>query len=513
MTLESLGEVLVLLTAADYHDFTSYDRYKMSGHALDWLNQPNTFKTYQDLKEFELEQNTEFYQGSLSELFGLLKPPASKEICFSDLGRVLKLGHCLTRKEKSGASYFNFRNIASAGALYPFETYLATFNVHDLEQGLYHHSVADQSVAQLRKGDFYDTVVSAIDFQCKDQLAVVFFLTAIFFRSSWKYRDRAFRYHLLDTGHLCENLSLALKSEKLKFEISYDFDDSVTNELLMIDSNKEVCLAIVGVFGGKIPIDDRRNSIKSPSIDLKKFSICAQEEKRYPAINEIYSITSIKSYRKKKELIRPESLVSTSPGEPVRLAMFQNTSELINYYQALLQRRSRRNFIRKPIPANTFSWLLSLLRKGITSCHENMSCQQFLSIGVLIADVEDIVPGFYLIEPYNGALRLVRSGLLTEEMAHICLDQMWLSNCSCHFLFLADLSALEEQFGPRSYRYVMLEAGRQGQLLYLAAESIKFGCCGIGAFYDVEVRQFLNLRSNVRVLYLVGLGPLTKTFA
>ena len=397
--------------------------------------------------------------------------------------------------------------------MYPFETYLATFNVHDLEQGLYHHSVADQSVAQLRKGDFYDTVASAVDFQCKDQLAVVFFLTAIFFRSSWKYRDRAFRYHLLDTGHLCENLSLALKSEKLKFEISYDFDDSVTNELLMIDSNKEVCLAIVGVFGDKIPIDDRRNSIKSPSIDLKKFSICAQEEKRYPAINEIYSITSIKSYRKKKDLIRPESLVSTSPGEPVRLAMFQNTPELINYYQALLQRRSRRNFIRKPIPANTFSWLLSLLRKGITSCHENMSCQQFLSIGVLIADVEGIVPGFYLIEPYNGALRLVRSGLLTEEMAHICLDQMWLSNCSCHFLFLADLSALEEQFGPRSYRYVMLEAGRQGQLLYLAAESIKFGCCGIGAFYDVEARQFLNLRSNVRVLYLVGLGPLTKTFA
>ena len=127
MTLESLGEVLVLLTAADYHDFTSYDRYKMSGHALDWLNQPNTFKTYQDLKEFELEQNTEFYQGSLSELFGLLKPPASKEICFSDLGRVLKLGHCLTRKEKSGASYFNFRNIASAGAFVPFRNLSSDF--------------------------------------------------------------------------------------------------------------------------------------------------------------------------------------------------------------------------------------------------------------------------------------------------------------------------------------------------------------------------------------------------
>ncbi len=514
MTRESLGEVSVLLTAADYHDLTSYDRYKMSGHGLDWLNQPNTFKTYQGLKKIELQENTEWYHGLLSELFRLNEPPVSKEICFQDLSRVLKLSHCLTRKEKSGAGYFYFRNVASAGALYPFETYLTTFNVHDLEQGLYHHSVADQSIVQLREGDFYDTVTSAVDFQCKDQLAVVFFLTAIFFRSSWKYRDRAFRYHLLDTGHLCENLSLALKSEKLKFEISYDFDDSVTNELLTIDTDKEACLAIVGVFADKISTDAGRHSFESPSIDLKKFSLCAQEEKRYPAINEIHSITSIKRDGQKEGFIRPENLISTSPGEPVRLAMFQqDTPELINYSQALLQRRSRRNFVRKPIPVNTFSWLLSLFRKGNTSCHENISWRDFLSMGVLIADVEGIAPGFYLIEPHNGALRLVRSGLLTEEMAHICLDQAWLSSCSCHFLFLADLSALEEQFGPRSYRYVMLEAGRQGQLLYLAAEAIQFGCCGIGAFYDREARQFLNLRSNVRLLYLVGFGPFTKAFA
>lgn len=502
----------MLLTAADYHDLTSYDRYKMSGHGLDWLNQPNTFKTYQGLTKIELEEDTKSYQGLLSELFSLNRPPVSKEIRFQDLSSVLKLSHCLTRKEKSGPGYFYFRNVASAGALYPFETYLASFNVHGLEQGLYHHSVADQSIAQLRKGDFYDTVASAVDFQCKDQLAVVFLLTAIFFRSSWKYRDRSFRYNLLDTGHLCENLSLALKSEKLKFEISYEFDDSVTNEFLMIDSNKEVCLAIVGVFGDKTPIDDRRNSIKPPSIDLKKFSICAQEEKRYPAINEIYSITSMKREGRKRDFIRLENFVSGNLGEPLGLAPFQNTPELINYNQALLQRRSRRNFIPKPISSNIFSWLVSLFQKGNTSCHENISWRNYLSTGVLISDVEGIATGFYLIEPYNGTLRLVRSGLLTEEMAHICLDQAWLSNCSCHFLFLADLPALEKEFGPRSYRYAMLETGRLGQLLYLAAESIGFGCCGIGAFYDSEAREFLNLRSNVRLLYLVGLGPLTKAF-
>jgi nitroreductase len=30
------------------------------------------------------------------------------------------------------------------------------------------------------------------------------------FRSAWKYRSRAYRYVLLDAGHLLENLRLAL---------------------------------------------------------------------------------------------------------------------------------------------------------------------------------------------------------------------------------------------------------------------------------------------------------------
>ena len=266
--------------------------------------------------------------------------------------------------------------------------------------------MADQSIAQLRKGYFYDTVASVVHFECEDQLAVVFFLTSLFFRSSWKYRDRAFRYHLLDTGHLCENLALALKSEKLKFEISYDFDDSAINELLAIDSNKEACLAIVGVFSDEVSTNLESSFMQPPSIDLKKFSLCAPEEKRYPAINEIHSITSMKREGQKRDFIRLENLVSVNLGEPVRPGAFRDTPELINYNQALLQRRSRRNFIRKPISSNIFSWLVGLFRKGNTSCHENISWRNFLSTGVLISDVEGIAPGFYLIEPYNGSLRL-----------------------------------------------------------------------------------------------------------
>ncbi|MBW2093959.1 MAG: nitroreductase family protein [Deltaproteobacteria bacterium] len=97
-----------------------------------------------------------------------------------------------------------------------------------------------------------------------------------------------------------------------------------------------------------------------------------------------------------------------------------------------------------------------------------------------------------------------------ENMARICLDQAWLAHAALHFLFMADLGALEERFGPRGYRFAMLEAGRMGETLYLSAASMGIGCCGIGAFYDEEARQLLELAEDARLLYLVALGPVKR---
>ena len=42
--------------------------------------------------------------------------------------------------------------------------------------------------------------------------SVVLVITAIFQRTRWKYQDRAYRYILLDAGHLGENLYLTATS-------------------------------------------------------------------------------------------------------------------------------------------------------------------------------------------------------------------------------------------------------------------------------------------------------------
>jgi nitroreductase len=49
---------------------------------------------------------------------------------------------------------------------------------------------------------------------------------------------------------------------------------------------------------------------------------------------------------------------------------------------------------------------------------------------------------------------------------------------------------------------VHFEAGAIGQRLYVAAEALGLGATGIGAFYDDEVHDYLNLTPEGQVVYI-----------
>ncbi|WP_022669237.1 nitroreductase family protein [Desulfospira joergensenii] len=69
---------------------------------------------------------------------------------------------------------------------------------------------------------------------------VFFFIPAEFFKSAWEYRKRAFRYLLLDTGHLVENFMLATKALGLSSRMSYDFEDKQVSNFLGLDNCREM---------------------------------------------------------------------------------------------------------------------------------------------------------------------------------------------------------------------------------------------------------------------------------
>ena len=61
--------------------------------------------------------------------------------------------------------------------------------------------------------------------------------------------------------------------------------------------------------------------------------------------------------------------------------------------------------------------------------------------------------------------------------------------------------------GPDAYRLAHLEAGVVAQRIQLAAASMELACAGAGAFYDDEVRRFLDVdRTSWEPIYALSVG-------
>lgn len=146
-------------------------------------------------------------------------------------------------------SGFELRTAPSAGALYPVETYLSVHQIKDLEPGIYHYDVIAHVLEKIKGGNFSQAIArAALDQDFLAEAAVVFIWTAIFARSSWKYRQRAYRYIYLDAGHIAENLALAAVACKLgSCQIGAFYDEEV-NALIGVDGQEEstIYLSAVG---------------------------------------------------------------------------------------------------------------------------------------------------------------------------------------------------------------------------------------------------------------------------
>jgi SagB-type dehydrogenase family enzyme len=453
-----------------------------------------------DLSLPEEKLSTLLKSGKVGEMVG--------EMDVEALSLILRLAHTLTAKARSAGGDYYFRSVASAGALYPTELYVATHSIRGLDDGLYHFAIHRHCLYPIHSQDISSHVVRFTQTPENRVPHLTFFLTAIFFRSAWKYRDRSYRYHLLDTGHLVENLVQALKTLRLPYELCYEFDDGSVNQLLGLDKTKEACMAVVHVLRNDTSFDAHMEEITQLPREMRGASQVAAKEVDYPAVREFHqaSASPIPEAGPAPEMGHELGVV---PETWTRAPVPSVWPEIMNYSEALYKRRSRRNFVKEPLSEDHVGALLDSI------CAENLAISaggeeypRTLAIGFLAGDVEGMEPGFYLLDTTEASVGLVTSGDFIQSMAHICLDQQWLTNAAAHFLFLTNLDLVDRTWGARGYRYAMLTAGRMGQRLYMVATAMGLGCCGIGALYDGEAAELLGLNEASKLLYLVAVGPL-----
>jgi len=481
--------------ARNYHDAVSYDRHAMSPHTLDWAHQPRTTKAYEGADPLPLPRvSPEPTRTAGDVLSG--KPPSRPEPVPSnveDLARVLFLAYAPTAVMRHAGGEHVLRSVPSAGALYPTEIYLACGGVRGLEDGLYHYGPLEGRLHRLRDRDI---------FPGQHAPAIRFFLSAVAFRSAWKYRARSYRYHLLDTGHAVESLVLALAALGRSGTVGLDFDDDGLNRLLGLDTAREVALAWVDPSGEKGP-DPMPDPSPLPESVLRA-SRTSEAEVDYPAMREIHE--QGKTVHRPAEKDMPPSMVHRLGLEPASWSAIPAAGSRpsgASYADVVQARRSSRNFVREPLSPEAFSLLAATLVSGGSGSNPPAA----VGVGMIVGRVEGTPPGFYLLDPGRGRFGAVRAGDLTSPMARICLDQAWAAGAALHVLFMAELDLLDRIRGARGYRHAMLEAGRLGHRTYLAATALGLGCCGIGAFYDSEAHALLGLGDGARLLYLMAVGP------
>ncbi|PID40135.1 MAG: hypothetical protein CR984_04685 [Proteobacteria bacterium] len=495
-------------TAAGYHRTTSYRRHELTPHRLDWANQPALDKSYGDRPTVSLIGGPHLTPVDYTDL--VMRCPAESAerpsaLTHQDLTTILTLAHTVTaRQTMASGEPFYFRSVASAGALYPFETYLAAHCINGLDPGLYHYRMFKACLTKLRSGSL------PVEPYVAESVAATFYITGIFFRSAWKYRGRAYRYVLLDAGHQLENLRLALRALGLVFSIHLDFDDRRTGTLLGLDPEREVCLISIHLY-----VDSARHP-SPPNVDdgfeppqwMQRASRVSDRELSYAEIRNVHRAGSMSDMTPASSDAphalgrEPDSWTPLALGHPLAAA---------SYTDVLWQRRSRRNFVPHAVDPDHWTTFMMLISGSMNETSPlPRSCGQSLSVGILAGPGQPVAPGFYLLDAGSHRVGLLHAGVLMEHMAAACLDQMWLKHAGMHLLFMSDLATVDRRWGARGYRYAMIEAGRLGQQAYLAATAVGWGACGIGAFYDREAADLLQLPDDGMLLYLVGVGLIKK---
>lgn len=174
---------------------------------------------------------------------------SSKVIPLGTFAKILSLGN----GPSPGADGQPIRRTApSAGSLYPVDLYCFARALGGIEPGIYLYDPPTNSLLKRASNDYTSTlkeIVPESDFV--DHAAACIGLVVSLGRLEGKYGDRAYRFALLEAGHIAQNLLLGSAGEGLAALPVGGFADDKLNAVLGLEGKQE--FAVYLVFVGASP--------------------------------------------------------------------------------------------------------------------------------------------------------------------------------------------------------------------------------------------------------------------
>ena len=510
----------------EYHNQTKHQlqRYSRSLGYLDWKNQPDPFRRYDPSLTLPLDHPQMTETPTYDSLFDTCQEPAVP-ISQDSISRLFYESLAISAWKQAGGNRWSLRVNPSSGNLHPTEAYLIAGPITDLSDvtAVYHYSAYKHALE--RRVILTNEEWNAIsDNRPTDFLLIS--LTSIYWRESWKYGERAFRYCHHDVGHAIGTVTFAAAALGWKTRLIHSVTDDELATLLGLRQQKGIeaehpdCLLAIFPFDEDItdPIANLPSALLE-RLKTTEFDGCpntlSNEHHDWPIIEHVAEACRFDSHC-------PLDHKLYSRIEHFNQIEFDEDRQ-ISARKIIRERRSAQAMDGcSTISRDTFYRMMAHASPHIgKNIIDVLPWQATVSLAIFIHRVDDLPTGLYMLvrdpahEPsLKKALRSEFRWIKPEG----CPDSLPLyllhvdDACeaskiiSCHqdiaaegvfaLGMLAEFDASLEQHGALFYTRLFWETGLIGQILYLEAEAAGIRSTGIGCFFDDAMHEVLGISDH-----------------
>ena len=497
-----------------YHEETKHhpDRYARSLGYMDYDNQPNPFRFYEGAPVIALPL---LAKDPVAGHLGLYEPDRSPEpFTTATMAGFLELSMGLSAWKAVSGSRWALRMNPSSGNLHPTEAHLILPPTREFASGVFHYSPLRHALEQRAEipAELWQSLRAQAD---SDGFWVG--LSSIFWRESWKYGERAFRYCNHDVGHALAALRFSANLFGWGLTCLDGLPDAAIATVLGFsrttfpaqeDEHPDL-LGMVHPHGSTPSLPGLSDETVAAFAGLA-FQGQPNRLSREHVDWEIIARAAAQSRKPTTAARWPRQ------GQRPRAA---TDAPALSAAEVIRRRRSATAFDRrKAIACRDFIAMLdnTLPRDGIAPFDVGLM-PAALHLVIFVHAVDGLTPGLYLLCRNDDDLpdlrRLTRPDfawrpvapdfplfLLTEGDFRQAATRL-----SCHqdiagsgAFCLGMLARFGERVRrePFRYRHLFWESGMIGQTLYLEAEAHRVRGTGIGCFFDDEVHELLGLETD-----------------
>ncbi|TBL75706.1 SagB family peptide dehydrogenase [Paenibacillus thalictri] len=481
---------------------------------IDWEDAPLKYKLYRNLPVIPLSPEVPL---TLKDR----KPPSKPNL--AEIGHFLWYVYGLGRVSHSvpGAGYpgalspmqMYRRFVPSGGGLYPSELYIY-LKLDEAPSGVYHYDAAHHRLILLREGNFDDYVARALGDRCDvSRCYGAVFVTTMFWKNFFKYKNFAYRLQGLDAGVLIGQLLETANRFGSSPGVYYQFLDQAMNRLLGVSEHEESVYAVIPLadkpdiewFGGS-RAETRMFSADQlcrelPDIRHEHY-MKSRKVKEYPMLlrmNEASALESPSSFRTSVEAVNCRDSGLRAVYLPAVGRLPYDLAEVCR------QRYSpETEYVLGRVTAEQLAALLQEVAASFAYRNDldgrDVRPEPRVSIHVCLYHVEGIPDGAYRYDFTTHALRPERPGDHRLQLQQaMLLHNVNLFQVPISLHIACDNRYLTSVLGPRGYRIQQMEAGILVQRILLAASA-----SGMGG------RPLLGFQTS-RCDEIYGLGELGQT--